>query len=344
MDAQKLIHAAISDSTRANYAAPQRMYREWCVANQRSALPVTPVNLADWLAHEGSRMDKSRSARTIGVYRSAVSTLHEESECTWAANPNPVLDPRVGRLMKGIGNVKSQVDIAARAKKRAGGTIDLTPAILADLEPHAGMSDRPRDAMLWAVACLGTFGLLRLNELLGSTAHPERVLAPDQVRFCRTASGITAIFPPEGSSDTPDHLELHLGATKADQAGKNPPVRIAARMAVQAMWRWMIVRRAMIRTSGPSQFLFAVPGQAPIQLKAVVSFLQEWFAHQGHGRPRITGKCFRRGGASALVAGNVPEAAAAAAGRWRAPAMVQLYASRESKREQAIAISRAMGR
>lgn len=342
MEAQKLIHAAISDATRDNYAGPQRLYREWCEANERQPLPVTPVNLADWLAHESCRTDKYRAARTIGVYRSAISAMHEESH--WAGGPSPVDDPRVQRLMQGIVNVKNRVDVAARAKKRADGTIDLTPAILADLEPHAGLTDQPRDAMMWAAICLGTFGLLRPSEFLGSAAHPERALSPDQIRFCRTASGIKAEFPPEGSSDTPDHFELHLGATKADQAGKNPPVRIAARIAVQAMWRWMIARRAMIRASSPSKCLFATPGSGPISMKDIAEFLRDWFARAGLGRPPISGRAFRRGGASALVEGNVPAADAAAAGRWRTPAMVQLYASREAKRAQALTISRAMGR
>lgn len=281
------------------------------------------------------------------MFRSALSTMHEES--VWAHLPNPITsDPRVGRLLTGVAKSRRAVHFAdERQKAEPERSLDLTPALLAELAPLASRSDSPRLAMHWAAACLGTFGLLRLNELLGSAAHPERVLRTSQLKFCRTAACIPAMLPPQGLAATPDHLELNLLDTKADQLGANPPLRVATPLAVEAVWRWMLARRNLHRAS-PSpgnvpQYIFALPGEDPLTLRTLVRFLQDCLEKAGHGRPRITGKAFRRGGASAVVAANLPASVAAAAGRWASPHMPLVYASQEAKQRQALEISRAMG-
>ena len=339
------MHGALAASTRVNYAAIQQRFRAWCAEEDRAFAPFQAVDVIDWLAHEGTRVDKSLAARTLGVYRSAISTLHEES--AWAHLPNPATeDPRVSRLLEGIKKSRRAVHFADEKAKPAERGLDLTPAVLGELAATAGRADAPRQAMLWAVVCLGTFGLLRVNELLGTTVHPERRLRVSQIRFCRTKACIPALFPPDGSAATPDHLELDLYATKADQLGNNPAHQIAAPLAVAAVWRWALVRRNLARTSPASatDWMFAVPGESPVTLAQVVTYLQDALEALGHGRPHITGKAFRRGGASALVVSNAPAAAAAAAGRWKGLGMPHVYASAEAKRQQQLEISRAMGR
>ena len=153
-------------------------------------------------------------------------------------------------------------------------------------------------------------------------------------------------------ASTPDHFVVQLFDTKADQHGTNPPHAVAAPLAVAAMWRWMIARRSLARTAAASSssgttpdFLFALPGTSAIALPQVVTYLQDLLESRGHGRPHITGKSFRRGGASDLVAANVPADAAAAAGRWKSAAMPLVYANRVAKQSQSLEISRrAMGR
>jgi hypothetical protein len=81
-----------------------------------------------------------------------------------------------------------------------------------------------------------------------------------------------------------------------------------------------------------------------VTLRQVTDYLKDTLESLGHGRPHITGKAFRRGGASALVASNTPAAAAAAAGRWKSLAMPLVYANHAAKQSQALEISRAMGR
>ena len=71
--------------------------------------------MVDWLAHEATRDDKELAARSLGVYRSALSTMHEES--AWAHLPNPITaDPRVARLLEGVKKARRSVHFeAARA-------------------------------------------------------------------------------------------------------------------------------------------------------------------------------------------------------------------------------------
>ena len=70
-----LIAAAISESTRRNYAASQARFTSFCRARGRGPLPIDSDLLVQWLASES---ETGKMARTIGTYRSAISTMHEE--------------------------------------------------------------------------------------------------------------------------------------------------------------------------------------------------------------------------------------------------------------------------
>src|SRR5690606_38348736 len=121
--------------------------------------------------------------------------------------------------------------------------------------------------------------------------------------------------------------------------GQSPPRVVAARMAVEALWRRMRLR-VEIGAEGPE--LFRAPGEQPLPTTKLLDFLCDWLQATGHGRVHLTGKAFRRGGASGLIAGGVPRADAAAAGGWKSLAMLDTYASTQAKKERAVAVSRGM--
>ena len=346
----RILSSAITPSTRASYDHAQRTYRVW-VANQGSdpPLPITVPRLLAWLTElaDVGVKGKTLSARTIAVYRSAISTMHEESEYGWGANP--ASNTQVTRLMKGITKLRRKEEGIKRSELPVEGTIDLTPAILIEMEPFAGFSDDPADMSMWAAACVGVFGLLRLNELLGTRANPDRILKVHQITFYREGSKFPARLPPEGPAAPPHMFTITFGATKADQAAKNKPHPIAAPMAVHALWRWMILRQQLqafrVRLGyQPDPNLFNEPDVDPLSLPTLVKFLQDWMEAMGHGRPHLTGKAFRRGGASGLVAAGVPRNTVAAAGRWRTPAMVETYASEQAQAQAQILESSRVGR
>lgn len=328
---------AISDNTRRTYAAPIAAYNAYCAARAISPLPVLATVLAEWLtliANAGNLR-----ARTLGTYRSAISTYHAES--AWGHLPSPTEAPMIARVMKGITAALRPADVAARAA--CPPTTDLTPELLADIEATA-RGDSPATIMRWAAACTHTYGFFRAGELLGSPQHPDRAVAATQVVFYMFPnSGRRAPLLPLGADPAafamPDRFTIKIGPSKTDPAGIAPPRVVAAYPAVAALWRWVHARRDE-GAAGP--LLFHARGEPPLIMPRLLSYLElhRTAAHAGNGR--LTGKTFRRGAASAVIASNVPRADAAAAGGWRSESMLEVYANQIAKTQRAIAVSRAM--
>lgn len=329
---QFFVGRAIADSTRRTYEAPTRAFREYCAQRGVPHLPFTTDVAAEWLASVAQ--SGKHSAATIRTYRSAISTMHAESE--WGGTPNPVASEVIERLMRGIARAKAESDAAARAARPR--TIELTPALMLRLEPVA-RGDSPEEIMKWAAACTAVFALLRPSELLGSPQHRDRALRPAQITFFARPGEERTVEPSGGAPAVPDRFEIALGATKTSQLGGGPARIVAARPAVQALWRWMCLREA-IGADGPE--LFRAPKQRALATTELLAFLCEWLRATGHGAVHLTGKAFRRGGASGLIAGGVPRADAAAAGGWKSLAMLDTYASAQAKKERAAAVSRGM--
>ena len=265
--------------------------------------------------------------------------MHDESE--WGGQPNPARGERVRRWLLGCTNLRAEAD--AEAREERGRTFSLTPDILLDMEAYAGMSDRSDQRMCWAAACLGTFMVLRISELLGSRQHPERALRADQVSFGR-GGGTTVSAAPGTPAGMPDIIQLRLGPTKTDQRGTAPPMKSASRPLIQAMWIWMRDRERLISHSrATSPLLFCIPGHEQLAFPALREFRGHWLEQSGRGRPHITGKTFRSGGASGLISRGVSRQDAAAAGRWKTQSMLETYATAQAQQQRLLIISRNMG-
>ena len=105
------------------------------------------------------------------------------------------------------------------------------------------------------------------------------------------------------------------------------------------MWKWFCLRSSLGATS-PA--LFSLPNGEYLTEAMVISHIQDGLEKLGRGRPKITGKGFRRGGASTLIGNNVPRVEAAAAGGWKSLAMLDTYANAASKQKRALMVSRNM--
>lgn len=334
-----ILHGAISANTRRTYERPQGKWREWCAARGHAALPITIERAEAWLEHLA--VGGTITANTIRYHRSAISTLHAES--AFRADPNPLDSPAITRMMKAVKAHLRTRDAAA--KKARPLTISITPALLVELEA-IGRGGTPADAMMWAAACVGTCALLRPSELLGSPQNRDRHIRAVQITFFVAAdSSVVAGWLPDAREATiahfalPDRFAIALEATKADPDARNEPIVVATRIAVAALWRWMNIRRGL-GAVGPK--LFCVPLSPPLVLKRLIARMQDLLESIGRGRPHITGRAFRRGGASGLVGDGVSRADAAAAGRWKAESMLDVYADAESKARRAITTSRRM--
>ena len=337
---------AITESTRRTYAAPLASYQRFCTRRGTSELiaAVTSVKAGDWLAELA--LGGHLSGATIRTHRSALSTAWEESGIE---GPNPLHAATIDRIVRGAAKMLVTRDLAARATREI--TIELTPTLLSQFlpyvteAPYAGpRHPDPSPGLYWAAACLGVFGLLRPNEFL-YVGQRQKVLLASAITFRASAlhDGERALLP-RGviitEASIPDRLEVALGATKADHLARNGTHVIAARMAVEALWRWMHQRR----DAGyiPDAPLFVHGDGLALASRKLLTQVSVWYARLTGVVPKLTGRAFRRGGASAMLQEGASIPDIMAAGRWRSPAMVGVYTSKEAKRAQATAASRTL--
>lgn len=325
----RFLRAAVSANTQRTYSGPRMKYRAYCATLLIDPLPVTEAKLASFLTH--TAVSTKLAAATIKTYRSAINTMHEESE--YGHLPGAGESPLLSRLVTGIAREKAAADKAKRLSKPQ--TLDLTPDLLLRIEPLVSRS-QPESVMLWAAVCLATFGTLRISELLGSSQNRDRALLATQLVFLSADRRILTRTDGPHSLE-PSMAELTLGATKTDQlAESSEPIIIAAEIAVSALWRWSHMRDS-IPAFGPT--LFA----AKLAFPRIADFIKDYLEQIGLGRPHLTGKCFRRGGASGMTESGAARADIAAHGRWKSVQMVETYSNEQSKKARAIALNKSLG-
>ena len=263
--------------------------------------PLRADHAAEWLTTMAEA--GGRTAATIAQYKSALHTLFASTQSFADDRPNPFAHPKLKRLLTGISNTKAAPERAASAA--APKCSPLTFDIVRRLRGVHNDSD-PREVMLFAAIALATAACMRPSELLGSTTYPERALMADQVVFHASTRTDAPVTPDANSNAV--RCTIHLHTTKTHIRGEERSV--SATEAVQALWRWYIVSAAQGRNA-----LFQHDGAA-LTIGALIGHLRRKLQLIGLGHMHVTGKCFRRGGASTLSALGAHPADIAAAGGW----------------------------
>ena len=301
---------------------------------------MTTGQIAQWLSVVG--LQRRLMADTLSTYRSAISTAWAMAGGTGS---NPAQDALVSRVVQGYANVRQRADALIREERQE--TVALTAELLAQIAVKApgATGGTPEDIMEWAAACFLTFGLNRCAEALGSTRGGRPPLSVDAVRFFACSHDVIprALCPEDSSwrEFTPDHYSVNLGPTKADTLGRNPPQRIAAAPAVQALWRWVHIRRDL--GGGDEGPLFMVPGQRVLTRARLFRVIQVWHLAATGALPKITGKAFRRGGNQSLVASGAPLPDLQHGGRWASAGMPARYSSSAANAIRGLHVSRGLG-
>lgn len=337
------MESAIADSTRKTYDSAVQAYQRWC-GEQRpvldpSPLSITAASASNYLA---SRVDSgSLMARSLLVHRSALSTAWAEAAATaspMVSGDNPLQSSAVSRLLDGAAKVLRETDAAKRADRAV--TVSLTPELLARCP--APQSLAPRDARAiarWAAAHVGVYGCLRPGEFLGDGA----ALRAEGVQFFN-AAGLSLDLARScwdaRSKDKPVTAKLKLGPTKADQFARNAPVLLAAPAPVAALWAWMHARRAA--GAAPEGPLFAIPGEHTLSIPEMNRVVTDWLELVTGEQIKVTGRAYRRGGASAIVGAGAPIPDAQLAGRWATPRMPMVYADEAAREAKALAVARSL--
>jgi hypothetical protein len=339
---QKLLLAATSQSTQASYATAVAHYSEWCARWSYDADPlaVTVAQASEWLTAAGS--ERNLMATSLRTYRSALSTAWATAGGT---GPNPLQDSLIKRVIKGYRNIRMTLDSEMRMQR--AGTISLTVELLAAIESGApgAQAGTPDEIMVWAAACLLTFGLNRCGEIFRSTrTHRPAILASAVTFYDHPLSVLPRELNPgnwQGAS-LPGLYSVALGQTKADQEGTNPDQRIAAAPTVRALWRWMHIRRDL--GGQPDEPLFAVPGcRTPLTRERLFTTVASWHKVVSGAAPKVSGKAFRRGGNQSLVASGASVSDMKHAGRWASNAMPALYSSAKANEQRGLHVSCGMG-
>ena len=341
-DVQKLLLAATSVSTQASYATAVAHYTQWCKRWSHNADPlaITVARASEWLATAGS--ERNLMASSLRMYRSALSTAWANAGGYGA---NPLQDAMISRMLTGYRNTRSTPDAEVRAKREE--TVALTVELLAAIEPGApgARAGMPDEIMLWATACVLTFGLNRCGEIFRSTRTQRPAILASAITFYDHALSALPRRLNTGnwqSEPLPGLYSVALGKTKADQQGENPDQRIAAAPAVRALWRWMHIRRDL--GGHVDESLFAVPGcKTPLTRERLFTAIASWHQAVSGSAPKVSGKAFRRGGNQSLIASGVSNADCKIAGRWSSDAMPALYSSRTANEERGVVVSSGLG-
>jgi hypothetical protein len=354
--ADQFIRDAVAPSTRAAYDVAIRRYTAYWLTRTGDPQPMIDYyHASEWLA--SMALEKTVRAATIRVYRSALSTAWIERLLPIAPHTsaplgiNPLDDLRIKRAIDGIKRREAKVDAAAPARRRR--TDGLTLAMLQALTDLAEKTGEDQHSMTLAAACLGWAAALRPSELLGSRQYPDRALRRDQLTFYSDAMSTTTItpryttdssgtrYPTTGTSITrPDHCVLTINVSKTDQLGLGRTVYVAQPLVVAALWSWMTTALLPLHSDLTSA-LFQLPGHVPLTTPRLLADLKTDLAAT-HPDLHLTGKAFRVGGASALMAQGVPAADMASVAWAPGSRMPQVYATTASKARRAIEINRHM--
>jgi hypothetical protein len=269
------------------------------------------------------------------VWRSAVGALSFHHSL--GATPNPSDSPAVAAVVEGIRRAWRTREEERLAKRPVA--FALTPEVLRELRPWLPDAE-PLASLVWAAVNLGVFAVCRPSEFLGKIQDRDGTALPAAAVVFRAAAGAARHSGTAAVGRIAQIVEVNLGRTKTDQHARKPPKVIAAPQAVEALTRWAQVRAAF----APSSLFFADEGGKPLAQAHLLRLIRVAMGAIGRGSETISGKSFRRGGASALVAQGLSNADAAEVGGWATSDMLDTYASAEAKRARLEKNSRRMAR
>ena len=256
------------------------------------------------------------------------------------ANGWPSASPFDSKLvvaaLRGIDKALAPADRAARESRVVTAALEPRQVIRLQgvLTPRESTDEQ---VMIWAAALLGSYGLLRPNEFLGSYLHQDRNLRAHQLEFFVQRDTPCPIKLAPGSADNPSSVRLRLGATKADQLGTNKPLVLTGSAVVSALWRWSRRRLAYSADAQGGPF-FRVEGQRPLSIRTLLTRLETAMRTVDPAwSHRLTGRCFRRGGATELVRDGAAIDDIKAAGRWKSTPMVFTYSEPAAVQQRAAA-------
>ena len=318
------------------------------------------VRRAGLTRHDAAARDRARPPRsgsaalaggappsaTIRTYRSALSTWREEAPLGGWAQPRSQSSPSSVRAR--ASRATSREAERCRAPARPSHHRDDAP-LLAELEPHcrSARGGAPQDCHDVGSGLHGDVRAAAPERAAGLAQHRDRALRPaaDRPSSSRAGSAAAQRCPsrrvPRGRT-RPRPLHHRARRDQGGQVGAQPRARRGgAPRGASALALAASAQRSSAPPTGASSS--ACPAAGALLSGADGTLSRLWSSALGQPRPHLTGKAFRRGGASGLMAAGAARPDIQAAGRWRSAAMLETYSSaRGQERAREIAVSRGM--
>jgi hypothetical protein len=333
-DAARFDDSYLSEKSRQAYKKKVDLYTDFCVNHDRLTDEGKPMFDAVTLtAFTAYAMGKGEFYLnwSEGTMRSALTALVAHCERTQYYNPisDKLVQRRVEHVIKGASRQEHQL---AKQRETRAQRLPLMPAhIQLLLRDYSHMIPDSESLVFRAVILTASVTLVRMGNLLATRNQVDATadLTLQHVSLDRTKQEMFA---------------LTLPRTKTSVAGRTVYVINAGNQAessaFNALQKYHIWRLSHGPREPASAYFVTTAGRTYTKSMAL-STLRLLLAANGDD-PFLYGlHSTRHGGATALTEAGVPEAAILAAGGWKAPKMLQIYARRTS-REQIAAMQQQM--
>lgn len=299
--------SSLSEATLRLYETGWRQWQQWAGRAGRAVFPAEPVGVAMWAQH---LHENGVCADTVAARLAALSHIHRVSTDGDGRRPdNPVDDPRVARVLRGL----RRGEASERRRRQAKPLTDADVARIAQTspKPRPARGGRPETEDAAARRALLEVALVRLLR--------DGMLRIGEAAAARWAD--LELFD-DGSAT------LTVRRSKTDQTGEGAEVWLSP-PTVDALLALKASQGSAARSDGAR----IVGG---ISQRTVARKLDAAFRHAGLGSG-YSGHSGRVGMAQDLAASGAGLPAIMTAGRWKTADMPARYTSRQAARSGAVA-------
>lgn len=302
----RLLPNALAKSTVRGYDSTVQRFLKFCSDHgipHQLQFPTHESVLCAFAASFAYRASGGSLANTMA----ALKTWHALHNATWQGGQ---------RLVYVIKAVANCAPATATHPSRPGVTLDHLRILHENLDLRL-----PRDAAIYAIACIAFWGMCRLGELLGTSRrshdtqrHPSRC----------SVTGTPCIGHP---------IDLHLPSTKTSQR-EGATIRLLAQHGRADPIYALANHFHVNRTPGPTDHLFAYqsttlgPAKCITKEEFLLRCNQIW---QANGKDRLSGHNFRIGGANHFLDRRVSSDVVKSMGRWKSGAFYKYWRKPEDK-------------
>ena len=327
-DAARFDDSYLSEKSRQAYKKKVDIYTDFCVNHDRLSDEGQPMfDAATLTAFTAYAMGHGEFYLnwSEGTTRSAMTALVAHCERTQYFNPisDKLVQHRVEHVIRGASREEHQL---AKQRETRAQRLPLMPAhIQLLLRDHGHMIPDSESLVFGAAILTASVTLVRAGNLLATRNRVDATadLTLQQVSLDRTKQEMFALTLPRTKTNVAGRTVYVINTGHQSES--------SAFNALQKYHRW----RASHGPREPTSAYFVTTTGRTYTKTMALSTLRILLAANGDDAFLYGLHSTRHGGATALTEAGVPEAAILAAGGWKAPKMLQIYARRTSREKMA---------